>query len=134
MPRTTAGNSGSDCRMRGLGAGRRIASGAVMVLPRCSIDDPDDISASPTTSVISLASRQWQHDVTRGVPRHASRLESLERQFDDIVGGAIRQNETTVRFRRQVLEDVAAVIQIDADTRQRQAGLVDDHAAHPLRG
>ena len=54
-PRTTDGSSGSDCRMRGRGAGSRCASGAVIVLPRCSIDEPDEVSAEATTSVTSLA-------------------------------------------------------------------------------
>ena len=54
-PRTTDGSSGSDCRMRGRGEGRRWASGAAIVLPRCSIDEPDEVSAEATTSVTSLA-------------------------------------------------------------------------------
>ena len=54
-PRMTDGSSGSDCRMRGLAAGRRCASGAVIVLPRCSIEEPEEVSADATTSVTSLA-------------------------------------------------------------------------------
>ena len=41
--------------MRGRAAGSRCASGAVIVLPRCSIDDPDDVSVEATTSVTALA-------------------------------------------------------------------------------
>ncbi len=54
-PRTTAGSSGSDCRIRGRGAGRRCAIGAVIVLPRCSIVEPEEVSAEATTLVTSLA-------------------------------------------------------------------------------
>ena len=54
-PRTTAGSSGSDWRMRGRDAGRRCAVAAVIVLPRCSIEEPEEVSADATTSVTLLA-------------------------------------------------------------------------------
>ncbi len=53
-PRTTAGRSGNDCKMRGRAAGRRCASGAGMVLPMRSIDEPEEPSADATTSVTSV--------------------------------------------------------------------------------
>ena len=74
-PRTTDGSSGSDCRMRGRGAGRRIASGADMVLPRCSIDEPEDVSADATTLVTSLACAIGEHDAI-GSRRCAGRAPS----------------------------------------------------------
>ena len=54
-PRTTPGSSGSDCRIRGRGIGRRWASGAVIVLPRCSMEAPAVVSADATTVVVALA-------------------------------------------------------------------------------
>ncbi len=79
-PRTTDGSSGSDCRMRGRGDGSRCASGAAIVLPRCSIDEPDEVSAEATTSVTSVAWAMDEHDAVRGGARHPCRFESFERR------------------------------------------------------
>ena len=132
-PRTTAGSSGSDCKMRGRGAGRRCASGAVIVLPRCSIDDPEEVSAEATTSVDALARAMTstiRAAAARGTwmvskPSSEASTTSVERP-----GSRSKVPSPSVVVLWMI---VSAAVYLDADTRQRQVRLVENHGTLGLR-
>ena len=130
-PRTTDGSSGSDCRMRGRGSGRRDASCAVMRLPSVSIAAPDDVSTDATTVVDSVACADFEHDARRAADRNMSGLEAVEHQVDDVVGGAFdRERAVGAGHRRR--HDRGSARDFDLDAWQRQARLIDDDAAGGL--
>ena len=133
-PRTTAGSSGSDCRMRGRGAGSRCATrrrhrAAEMFHRRAGGgerggDDFGDDAAGV---------REGHHDALRRAARHARRLEAFERRLHRSPGGPREQLERAVAAGRDGLDDLVAAVDVDADAGKREVGLVEDDGADVLR-